>query len=145
MKIRPITTGDLEYVKQNPYQDSVKDLPDVPMPLNAFTCLHDGEIIGVGGVNIFYPGVGEAWLILTNHANKETIFGFRKFCQIRETLDAIIAEQGLWRVEAQARAGSVESIRLIEVLGFEQICVRRNYCQDKTNMILFERLIDVNL
>jgi len=142
MNIRPIQTGDLEYVRQNPYQESVKDMPNIPMPINAFACEHDDEVIGIGGINILYPGVGEAWLMLTKHANKETIFGFRKFCKIRETMDAIIAENGLWRVEAQARVDSLESIRLIKVLGFEQICVRKKYCPDKTDMVLFEKLID---
>lgn len=143
LKIRPIQTGDLEFVRANPYQESVKDLPDVPMPLNAFAFEFNGKIVGIGGVRIFYKGVGESWLILTKHATKDSLFGFRMFYKIREQLNAVIAEHGLWRVEAQVRADSLEGIRLIENLGFTFDCTRVQFCPDGSDMLLYSRVEDL--
>ena len=135
----------MAFVRQNPYQKSVKDLPDLPMPENAFTCEYMGEIVGIGGIKIMWEGVGEAWIILTNHANKDSLFGFRAFYKMREKLDSMIVEHKLRRVEAHVREDSLEGKRLIENLGFTFDCIRVQYCPDGSDMLLYSRVTDESI
>ena len=140
IEVRPIQPGDMEYVRANPYQESVRDYPDLQAPADSFTCVFDGEIVAVGGLNIFWSGVGEAWIILTKSARKEGVFGIIAFHAIRRKLEELIADNNIRRCEAQARADFDKANKFINALGFKFECVRRRYCPDGSDMNLYSQV-----
>ena len=89
IEVIPIRDGDFEYVKQNCVQKEVKDYPDPVIPANTYACIFDGDIVAVGGVNLFLPGVGEAWIMMTKQARKDGIFGMIACNAIKGKLDSL--------------------------------------------------------
>ena len=60
LSIRKIIPGDLEFVLANPYQESAKNYPPLAAPESTNTYVFDGEVVAIGGIIDYYPGVGEA-------------------------------------------------------------------------------------
>lgn len=142
MEIRPYEEGDMEYVRQNPFQEEVKNYPDLPVPANTYTCVFDGDIVAVGGIKLFFEGVGEAWIIFTKPSRKEGIFGIIACRAIKRELDKLIAKLKLRRCEAQARADFPKAIKFVKALGFGDPYVRKYYCPDGSDMILYSQVFD---
>ena len=142
IKVIPIRDGDFEYVKQNCVQKEVKDYPDPVIPANTYTCIFDGEIVAVGGVRLFLPGVGEAWICMTKQSRKDGIFSMIACHAIKDKLDALAVELELRRCEAQVRADFTKAIRFTEALGFTNPYERRFYFPDGTSSLLYEKIYD---
>ena len=140
IEVIPIRDGDFEYVKQNCVQKEVKDYPDPVIPANTYTCIFDGEIVAVGGVRLFLPGVGEAWICMTKQSRKDGIFGIIACRAIKDKLDSLAVELKLRRCEAQVRADFTKAIRFTEALGFTNPYERRFYFPDGTSSLLYEKL-----
>ena len=140
IEMRPIQDGDMEYVRDNPFQDEVKNYPELQIPEHTFTCIFDGEIVGVGGIQMFFEGVGEAWVILTKQSRKNGIFGLIACRAIEKKLNELMEELNMRRVEAQARADFPIAIRFIEALGFKFNCERHNWFPGGTSSMLYYKL-----
>ena len=140
IEVIPIREGDFEYVKQNCVQREVKDYPDPVIPANTYTCLFDNAIVAVGGVKLFLPGVGEAWIAMTKQSRKDGVFGMIACHAIKDKLDALAVELELRRCEAQVRADFTKAIRFTEALGFTNPYERRFYFPDGTSSLLYEKL-----
>ena len=138
IEVRPIEDGDMDFVRANLCEEVAKVCPDMPTPEHSYTVVFNGEIIAVGGLIIFWPGVGELWMIRTPKSKEA--FGYMLANAIRSKVNELIAEHRLWRCEAQARAQLPDAIRLIKALGFTQVCVREMYLSDGTDMILYARI-----
>ncbi len=142
IEVIPIRDGDFEYVKQNCVQKEVKDYPTPVIPANTYTCIFDGDIVAVGGVNLVLPGVGEAWIMLTKQVRKDGIFSMIAYHAIKDKLDALAVELKLRRCEAQVRADFTKAIRFTEALGFSNPYERRFYFPDGTSSLLYEKIYD---
>lgn len=142
LEVIPIRDGDYEYVRENCVQEEVKDYPIPIIPENSYTCIYDNVIVAVGGIRVFIPGVGEAWILLTKQAKKKGIHGFRALCAISDKLDALAVELNLRRCEAQVRADFPKAIRFTEALGFSNPYERRLYFPDGTSSMLYEKLYE---
>ncbi len=142
LEVRPIRDGDFEYVKANPFQECVRDYPDLVIPANSYTCIYDGEIVAVGGINLFLPGVGEAWIVMTKQSKKDGIFGVIACRAIKKKLDELIIALRLRRCEVQARADFPIAIRFIEALGFTDPYERRNYFPGGISGLLYSKVCD---
>ena len=140
IEVIPIRDGDFEYVKQNCVQREVKDYPDPVIPAHTYTCIFDENIVAVGGVSLFLPGVGEAWIMMTKQARKDGVFGIIAHRAIKDKLDALAVELKLRRCEAQVRADFTKAIRFTEALGFSNPYERRFYFPDGTSSLLYEKL-----
>lgn len=140
LEIIPIRAGDFEYVKANCVQEEARDYPDPVIPANTYTCIFDGEIVAVGGVKLFLPGVGEAWIMLTKQARKEGVFGIIALRAIEGKLDAMAVELKLRRCEAQVRGDFTKAIRFTEALGFSNPYERRFYFPDGMSSLLYEKI-----
>ena len=141
LEIRPIQDGDMKYVRANPFEDAVKIYPDLPAPDSSFTCIFEGEIVAVGGVIVFWEGVGEVWLIMTKQARKKGIFGLIALSTIKKKVDNLIIENNLWRAQADVRADFPEAIKMVEAFGFEYEGTKRKYTPDGCNMKMYAKLL----
>jgi len=82
----------------------------------AYTGLVGGEIAGCAGVLVPWPGVGEAWAILTDVGRAHPLFVHRV---VKRTLYEIVAHEKLRRVQADVVAAFDAGRRWVERLGFE--------------------------
>lgn len=105
---------DLDYARENALYDNVKEYPQFEITGWSKTLMIDNEIIAVGGVVVFWPGVGEAWLQLTKHAENHKIALVR--C-VRIMMALAFKELKLHRMESTATFD--EARKLNEYLGFK--------------------------
>ena len=64
MKITEMKPEDLKYVLRNPMDpDSV--LGEFVPKDKAYAAWYDGSVVGVGGINWLWSGVGEAWVLFS--------------------------------------------------------------------------------
>lgn len=142
VEVIPIRDGDMDFVLANPFQESAKHYPMTAVPESTHTYIFDGEIVGVGGIIDYYPGVGEAWLMLTKQARKHGIFGIIAFRAIEHNLNKLIAEHDVKTCVASARADFPEAIKMLTALGFEYEGTRRKFTPDRCDLHIYSRLID---
>lgn len=143
LETRPIQPGDMEYARAHAIQKEVKDYPELPVPDDTYTCIYDGQIVAVGGIKVFFEGVGESWIILTEHANTKGVWGIFAGNVIENKLNELMEKLKMRRVEAQARADFPQAIKFIEALGFEFDCERKQWFPDGTSAMLYSKVRDV--
>lgn len=137
LEVIPIRDGDMEYVRANPFQEAVKSYPKLPIPEHTQTLLIDGNIVAVGGIRLFFEGVGEAWIIMAKQSLQDGIFGLRVCRAVADKLDSLAVEIGMRRVEAQVRADFPAGKRFAEILGFKFLCEREDWFPNGISSILY--------
>ena len=146
MEFRQATQEDMEYVRQDPFEGAVKDYPYMQIPdENCFTGIFESEIVGVGGVQVKWEGVGLFWLMLTAKCRKQDMFGIIALHALRDKVDELIEKNNLWRAIAEVRADFPKAIGMIEFFGFERDCLMEYHCPDKGHAYLYSKIIKENL
>ncbi|MBO6782241.1 MAG: hypothetical protein JJ899_03070 [Alphaproteobacteria bacterium] len=90
----------------------------------SFSALADGKIVGCAGVVELWPGVGQAWAVLSREALDEPITLTRAV--LRE-LERIRRERSLHRVQATVADGHGAGARWLAFMGFEVEGLLINY------------------
>lgn len=143
MEIRPYEDGDMEYARAHAIQKEIKDYPELPVPDDTYTCIYDGQIVAVGGIKVFFEGVGESWIILTEHAQTKGIWGIFTGGVIEKKLNELMEKLNIRRCEAQARADFPQAIKFIEALGFTKDCERKQWFPDGVSAMLYSKVRNV--
>ena len=142
MIFRQATQEDLDYVRQNPFENAVKCYPYMQCPdENTYAVEYEGSLVAVGGLHVRWEGVGLLWLMLTADSAKDGLHGLRALDAIKEKTDELIAKNNLWRAEAVVRVGFDTAIKMIEFLGFKHEATLEKYMPDKTDCYLYKRII----
>lgn len=137
IKIRQIQDGDLEWVKQSPLEEAVKNYPDICPPNTTYTGLVDDKIVGVGGVVIFWEGVGEGWIML----RKDVLdFKISMYKCVQRMMDLVVKHHQLKRLQVVVRTDFPQAKKMVEALGFKQEGLMTKYCPDKTDAWLYARI-----
>ncbi len=102
---------------------------------NAFSAVHDGVIVGCGGVKPLWSGVGEAWGVPSVHVlnNKREVVLMAK-AALRIILDQ---DKDLNRIQAVVLDGFTAGERLAEILGFQCEGVMKKYGKNGEDFKLF--------
>lgn len=143
MNFRPTTQEDLDYVRQNPFEDAVRNYPYLTVPEeNCYTSIFQGDIVSVGGVIVLREGVGEFWLMLTANCKKNNIYRVIALAAIVEKMEELINNNNLKRVQAIIRTDFPQAIKMIKVLGFvnETPEGMKNYFPDGCDAYLYARI-----
>ena len=143
MEIRPYQDGDMAFVRQDPFQEAVKSYPELPIPQHTYTTVFDGVIVGVGGIKMYFEGVGEAWLIMTKQSKKDGIFGLIACRAIENKLNSLMAELKVRRCEANVRKDFPVALRFIEAIGFKFDGERKNWFPGNVSAMLYSRTLNV--
>ena len=139
--IRELKQSDMDFVRANPFEEAVKEYPNlIPAP-DSWTCLFDGEIVGIGGIIELWKGVCEVWLMLTKQARKDGIFGLIAYHTIRAKMDELIQKYQPWRVQAHVRDDFPKAIKFIESLGFEYEGIMEKYLPDKGDLRVYRKFL----
>ena len=142
MIFRKATQEDMAFVRLNPYEGAVKNYPYMEIPdENCYTAIYESAIVAVGGLQVKWEGVGLLWLMLTADCKKYGIYGLLALEAIKEKMEYLIEKNKLWRTEAAVRVDFPQAIKMIEFLGFEREGIMRQYYPDKTDAILYSRIL----
>lgn len=107
----------------------------------AWTAVLDHSPLGCGGLTLPWPGVGMAWMVLSEEMCLHRIWLTRT---VKTFLDDMTRIHGLHRIEAMALEESCVNGLWLEALGFtrEREGKARAYLTDKRTMIRYERIGD---
>ncbi|MCP4537769.1 MAG: hypothetical protein GY832_11550 [Chloroflexi bacterium] len=118
MKVTETVPEDIDAVLEDPLDELVKGNRDLLSEQPAVTAWDDdGGIIFVGGINWYWKGVGEAWVIFHRNAQRH---GHRSYRTAKEVLAMLMDKSDYHRVQATARADWPQAVRMLEVMGFHR-------------------------
>jgi hypothetical protein len=96
------------------------------------------ELIGCGGVGMYWAGVGEAWLVLSSRISDFPVSLHRIVCT---ELSRIVSEHHLHRVQTVVPYDHKRAKRWIERLGFEFEGVMPKYGPDGSWFVRYGRVM----
>ena len=102
----------------------------------SYTLSYLGKPVGCFGVRIYWPHVGEAWVILSKDVKDygaANPYGKRCF-------ERLIDEYNLHRVGAFVRTDRPEFVRYAEYMGFEREGTCRKFMPDGTDCYMYARI-----
>jgi hypothetical protein len=103
----------------------------------AFSVFKGKELIGCGGIGLYWSGVGEAWLILSDKVSQYPFSLHRIVCK---ALEDIIREEHLHRVQTVVPYGHARARKWIERLGFEYEGMMPKYGPDASWFLRYGRI-----
>ncbi len=148
-EIRPFKASDLIWIMAEGVKEfGLKFLPHETIDELAqaredngkcITGLVDGVIVGCGGIDELWEGVGEVWLMLSYEVDR---FPIRSYEVIQQGLAELIEHNDLWRCQAWCRVDFVQAHTLFRHLGFEVEGRARKYAPDATDCLLYSLIRD---
>lgn len=90
----------------------------------AFTGMDGDHVIAISGVNIMWPGCGEAWVLLSKDFKDHGFWIHRK---VSALFNWIIMEYNLERVQAVVLYNHAAAIKWVERLGFMREGLMQKY------------------
>jgi hypothetical protein len=98
----------------------------------------DGNIVGCGGIDLMWPGVGEVWLFLSYETDKYPVKSFRV---IKRGIDKLIKDNNLTRCQGWCRKDFTKAHTLFRHLRFKPEGIAEKYMPDGTDAILYAKVI----
>lgn len=137
-----MTRDDMSHFVSTHYFSAKEDNPDfyqVYFHDHAFTykVLEEGRIIGAFGLNVAWRGVGEVWLMSTDHLNAYPIWMIKTFRQLTESA---LDKGGLHRVQMFVDNNDKKLHRWARALGFEFEGVMRKHSADQTDHAVYSKI-----
>lgn len=103
------------------------------------TGLIDDKIVGCGGIDLMWEGVGEVWVMLAYDIGCHSLKAYKV---IKDGLEKLIKDNNLRRVQAWGRIGFDASHTLFKHLGFIPEGIARCYGYDGSDYILYAKVND---
>lgn len=97
----------------------------------------EGRIVFFGGVTILWPGVGEAWSIMSELVEIHPLAVVR---EIRSRISEAFEAHGLRRVQAIVTDDNPRAVKLLQMAGFEVEGILRQYSPDGKDCYILGRL-----
>ena len=142
--VRPFKASDMVWIVENGVKeyglkilgnDNIRELAeDREANGQCITGVTNDAIVGCGGIDLLWPGVGEVWVLLSYEVDKYPI---RAYEVIRDGLKKLIEDNDLWRIQAWGRIGFDKAHILFKHLGFKPEGIARKYTPDKVDCILY--------
>lgn len=92
----------------------------------AQTWIKDEKIMGCGGIQKLWGGVGEAWLILGDHALEYPVLVGLKSIRMFKVM-----VEGFHRVQAHVLDGFDKGVQFVNAIGFEHESLMKQYGPNK--------------
>ena len=119
---RDCTEQDIDTIRPSPSEMLMLDTLKRDLT-HSVVCVVDGEPIGAGGVHTMYPGVGEAWTLLSEQIVRDHPMAISRFA-IR-WLDKLQETRGFVRIHTICE-DSEKHLGWLVVLGFVPEGLMRN-------------------
>lgn len=92
----------------------------------AYTWIKDDKIIGSGGIQRLWDGVGEAWLIIGDRALEHPVLTGLKSIRMFKAM-----VEGFHRIQAHVLDGFEKGVQFATAVGFEHESLMRQYGPNK--------------
>lgn len=103
----------------------------------AITAIWNESLVGCGGLEIFWPGFAEAWMVLAKEVSGYRVETRLRFISvIRDALDLWTKEHDLIRIQAPLRADFPLGLRFAKAIGFEYEGTLRKYHPDRVDALM---------
>ena len=103
----------------------------------AITVMRENKVLAIGGVIKFWPGVGEAWMMIAPEGRKGGLFLYR---YMEGFLETCFKEYGFHRIQASIVQDHKEAHRCIQRLGFIPEGMMVHYGPNKENFVRYTRI-----
>lgn len=140
IELRPFHVSDLDACESRDREQVIDGMAIVQQHQGvAFTAVEDGQVIGCAGIVIGWPGVGFAWMCLSDKMNGHGTFLVRT---VKNVINDATRALGLHRLEAVCLADSARNQRFLEALGFvrEREARARMFYSDGRDVLRYERI-----
>lgn len=143
IRLRPYKLGDLKAIEGRAYEKELVRLTgrdygeEFAANGPAYTILDDFAPVAAGGVFILWPGVGEAWMHLSDWIYQHPCTLYR---ETRKMLTAIIHNNGLRRVQAPICRKMQMNRRFVESLGFAPEGTMHRWGPDDEAYVMYARV-----
>lgn len=138
IELRDATEDDLKLCSEHSLDEATKTYRQLLHVSGwAKTGICDGEIIGVGGVIVYWLGVGEAWIVLHENANKHKVQTFKA---IQRMVNQAVLELNLRRIQAVCAMANLRGCDMIRALDFEWEGRMVKYLPNGQDAFLFARI-----
>jgi len=107
-------------------------------PELSWSGIHNGHLVGCGGIIPIWDGVAECWLVGGWRLGTHRLSAVRA---LTATLARQVKEQQLRRLQAVVRADWDEAVRFVEFLRFEREGLLRGYGPDGSDHYVYARII----
>ena len=107
-------------------------------PALAWSGIHNGHLVGCGGIIPIWDGVAECWLVGGWRLGTHRLSAVRA---LTATLARQVKEQQLRRLQAVVRADWDEAVRFVEFLRFQREGLLRGYGPDGSDHYVYARII----
>jgi hypothetical protein len=97
----------------------------------------NGQIVGCGGIDLMWPGVGEVWMLLSYEVDRYPV---RAYEVIRDGLGKLIDDNNLQRCQGWCRKGFAKAHTLFRHLGFKPEGYAKKYTPDGVDCILYAKV-----
>lgn len=104
----------------------------------AWTLMRDGKPVMSGGIIILWPGVGEAWTLMSKRISECPLAVVKT---LRQCIAEAIGKHGLRRIQATARRGDDRALALLHVLGFKVEGLMPRYGPDGEDYYMCGRVV----
>ena len=142
--IRPFVANDMVFIIEHGVKEfSLKAMADDHIRELAQARENNGQcitgvvkdkIIGCGGIDLMWEGVGEVWVLLAYDIG---IYSMAAYEVIRDGLKKLIEDNNLRRVQAWGKVGFDASHTLFRHLNFKPEGIARKYGYDGSDYILY--------
>lgn len=103
----------------------------------AITVLAEEKVIGCGGLEMLWPGVGEGWCLFVNNIDR---YGLSVGKAIKRCFMDMTSQAQLHRCQAILRVDYAAGIKMATWLDFKREGILRQYFPDKTDAYMYARL-----
>lgn len=112
--VRPFKPEDLAMV--NPHSELIPAAADMMKMGTFWTATLEGYPVLCAGILTMWPGLGEAWAVLSQFARAHPMWMHRL---VKRKLNEIVSERKIYRVQMHVDAGDQPARRWGETLGFK--------------------------
>jgi RimJ/RimL family protein N-acetyltransferase len=103
----------------------------------AFTLIHEGKVIGCGGVVLQDWKRGEAWMLLGAGFEKFTL----SLCRaVKDKLAEIVKKHNLKRVQATVNPTHTAGQKFLQFFGFQEEGLLRHYGPEGSDYLMYARI-----
>jgi len=106
-------------------------------PELSWSGVHNGHLVGAGGIIPIWDGVAECWLVGGWRLGSHKVSAVRA---LTVTLARLVKEQQLRRLQAIVRADWDQAVRFVEFLRFEREGLLRGYGPDGSDHYVYARI-----
>lgn len=127
MEFREMTSEDAAFVAKHSISGTMLDKRPAAVDYS-FTLAHEGNILGVGGIQLIIPGTAWAWVDITSFGIPHIKTGYRV---ISEWMESLVKQHKIHRLQAYVDLAVIPAIRLVEHLGFTRESIMWDFLGDK--------------